>query len=157
MTKERDCASGEALPVEPVTIWENEACNRLALVGESVFRQSVEEAQELRDRQAAYLASLPTDPREVIRAARELMQPTGEEYPDGIEEALHLSYALEALVNEGNLGAQGRSRDAALYVASQVSFALHRAVRQLDRISDILGNPGRIEREGEVAGRDNPK
>lgn len=133
--------------IEPVTVWEDEEAKGHALCAESIFRQHIEETQELRGRHAAYLASLPTDPREVIRAALKLMHPTGDEYPDGIEEALHLSYALEALVKEGDLDVKGRSRDAALYVASQVSYAMHRATRQLDRISDILGNPGRIERD----------
>lgn len=135
--------------IRPVTAWENEACDGLALLAAPNFRQSIEKAQELRDRQAAYLASLPTDPREVIRAALKLMHPTGNEYPDGIEEALHLSCALEALVKEGDLDVEGRSRDAALYVASQVSNAMHRAARQLSRVADILGNHGRLERDGQ--------
>ncbi|SFN46749.1 hypothetical protein SAMN04487859_10330 [Roseovarius lutimaris] len=133
--------------IEPVTVWENEEAKGHALCAEYLFREHVEHTQAMRDRHAAYLASLPTDPQEVIRAALKLMHPTGDDYPDGIEEALHLSYALEALVKEGDLDAKGRSRDAALYVASQVSYAMHRATRQLDRISDILGNPGRIERD----------
>lgn len=132
----------------PVTTWENEKARGLALCAEYTFRERVEHAQSLRDRHAAYLGTLPTDPREVILATQKIMHPTGDDYPDGIEEALHLSCALEALVREGDLDAQGQSRDAAIYVASQVSFAMHRAIRQLDRIADILGNPGRIESDG---------
>jgi len=149
MTKDRVCADTPALPIYPVNNWENNEVKGHALCADYLFREHVERAQALRDRQASYLESLPTDPREVIRAALKLMHPTGDEYPDGIEEALHLSYALEALVKEGDLDAKGRSRDAALYVASQVSYAMHRATRQLDRISDTLGNPGRIERDGQ--------
>lgn len=147
MTKERACASDKAMPVEPVTPWENEEANGHALCAEYLFSEYVEQTQALRDHHAAYLASLPTDPQEVIRAALTFMHPSGDDYPDGIEEALHLSYALEALVKEGDLDAKGRSRDAALYVASHLSYAMHRATRQLDRIADILGNPGRIERD----------
>lgn len=134
-------------PLKPVTHWENAASKGQALCAEYIFREHIEQTQALRDRQAAYLKSMPTDPTEVIRAAIKLMHPKGDDYPDGIEEALHLSYALEALVKEGDLEAQGRSRDAALYVARTLSFAMHRATLELDRISDILKNPDRIERE----------
>ena len=144
MTKERACASDEARPIKPVTKWENNASNGQALCSEYLFREQVEQTRVLRDRQAAYRKSLPTDPPEAIRAALRIMHPTGDDYPDGIEEALHLSFALEALVRAGDLDAQGRSREAALYVADRVSDAMHRATRQLDRIADILGNPGRI-------------
>ena len=73
------------------------------------------------------------------------MHPDGDDYPEGIEEALHLSQALEAMIKDGDLDEEGRTRDAALYVADRVVFAMHRATRQLGRISDILKNPGRIE------------
>ncbi|WP_146136659.1 hypothetical protein [Aliiruegeria haliotis] len=133
--------------LKPVTMWENKAAKGHALCAEPIFRDHIEGTQALRDRQAAYLDSLPSDPPEVIRAALKLMHPNSESYPDGIEEALHLSHALEALVKDGDLDEDGFNRDAALYVADRVVMAMHRATRQLDRIGDILGNPGRIERD----------
>lgn len=133
--------------LKPVTMWENKAAKGHALCAESTFRDHIESAQALRDRQAAYLDSLPSDPPEVIRAARRLLHQGSDEYPEGIKEALHLSHALEALVKEGDLNEDGFDRDAALYVAHRIVIAMHRATRQLDRISDILGNPGRIERD----------
>lgn len=148
MTNERARASDEVRPVEPVTSSENKAAKGHALCGESTFREHIEGTQALRDRQAAYLDSLPSDPPEVIRAALKLMRPKGDEYPDGIEEALHLSHALEVMVEEGDLDEDGFNRNAALYIVDRVVMAMHRATRQLDRISDILGNPGRIERDG---------
>ncbi len=147
MTDERARANDEARPVKPVTNWQNKAANGYALCGESIFRKHIEGTQALRDRQAAYLDSLPSDPPEVIRAALKLMHPNGDNYPEGIEEALHLSYALEALVKDGELDEEGRPRDAALYLADRVAYAMHRATRQLDRIADILRNPSRVERD----------
>lgn len=131
----------------PVSEWENNAAKGYALCAEHTFRDHIERTQALRDRQAAYLESLPRNPPEAILAAIELMHPNGDSYPDGIEEALHLSCALEALVKDGDLAAECRTRDAALYVADRVAFAVHRATRQLDRIAHILRNPGRIERD----------
>lgn len=148
MTDERARANDEARPIEPVTDCENNGSKGYALCSASIFRDHVEGTRALRDRQAAYLESLPSDPKEVICAAYKLMHPDGDKYPHGIEEALHLSHALEALVKGGDLDTEGRTRDAALNVAHRVAYAMHRATRQLDRISDILGNPGRIERDG---------
>ena len=83
MTNERARASSDALPIEPVTVWENEEAKENALCDEYLFREHVEYTQALRDRHEAYLASLPTDPREVIRAAIKLMHPTGDQYRMG--------------------------------------------------------------------------
>jgi len=145
MTKDHATVTNES--TKPVRDWENAGVKGLALCGEDVFQENMQKVRELRDRQAAYLDSLPSDPPEAIRAALKLMHPPGDEYPEGIEEALHLSHALAALVKDGDLDEGGFNRDAALYVADRVAFAMHRATRQLDRISDILGNPGRIERD----------
>lgn len=146
MTKERACANDTARQVEPITSWDNEACDGLALCRDDIFHERIDTAQELRDRQAAYLESLPTDTQTATSAALKLIHPGGNDYPDGIEEALHLCFALEALVKQGDLDAQGRSRDAAFYIVDRVGHAMHRATRQLDHISNILGNPGRVER-----------
>ncbi|SDX21377.1 hypothetical protein [Roseicitreum antarcticum] len=125
---------------EPVTRWENDQCQGLALCVEPLFRGTVAHAEVLRARQKAYLDSLPTDPQEAIRAALKLMSDNGKKHPAGVQEALHLSYALGAMVSEGYLEGSEQSRDAALYVAYQLSDALCRATRQLDRIADILSN-----------------
>lgn len=128
--------------IEPVTRWENKEVKGHALCSDFVFQDHLTNAQALRDRQAAYLNSLPTDPTDVIKAAREIMHPGYvNEYPEGIEEALHLSVALEAMIKAGDLDVEGRPRDAALYVAEHVCTAMHRAVRALDRLNHVLGQP----------------
>jgi hypothetical protein len=132
----------------PVLPHENRKVRGHALCSEGLFRAHVAEVEQLRARQAEYLASLPTDPREAIRAALELIHPNAEEYPDGIEEALHLSVALEAL---GAVSDDDAARAATAYVGACVSAALRRATRQIDLISDILHGTGRILRE--AAGR----
>lgn len=153
MPKERACANDETRPVAPVTTWENEKAKGYALCAESLFRGHVEKVQALRDRQAEYLASLPTDPLEVLKAALKVLHPDAEEYPDGVEEALHLAYALKAMMADESVGEAGRTRDAAIYLADRIAYAMHRATDQLDRIADILGNPGRIERERHLSER----
>lgn len=137
----------EDQPVKPVTEWENNEVGGKALLDEGVYRDHLARVQALRDRQAAYLASLPTEPAEAIRCAEELLHPDCQVYPEGFEEALHLAQALAAMVKDGDLAAEGRLRDAAQYIADRVSFAMHRAARQLDQIGDILHNPSRVENE----------
>ncbi len=128
---------------KPVLPHENRKARGYALCREGIFRAHVAEVEQLRARQAEYLASLPTDPREAIRAALELLHPNDEEYPDGIEEALHLSIALEALDAVNGNGDDACAATA--YVGARVSAALCRAAQQISLVSDILDNPGRLE------------
>ncbi|WP_146188713.1 hypothetical protein [Pseudoprimorskyibacter insulae] len=100
----------------------------------------------LRDRQAAYLDSLPTDPKEAIKAARAIMTPDFEPYPEGVKEALYLSVALESLVNGEGIEGRGLDRDAARFIANRVSTAMFNVMKDLDRLSDVLENPSRFER-----------
>lgn len=146
MTKKRASATDELRHVEPVSSWTNQDVSGNALCAEHVWQENRSRIEDLRSRQRNYLDSLPTNPGEVIDAALRIMHPDGEEYPDGVEEAMHLACALEAMVRDGDLGAQGRFRDAAIYVSERVTYALHRATRQLDKMSDVLGNRDRIER-----------
>lgn len=145
MTNERARANDTP---QPVTRWQNEEVKGHALCYEDLFTEHVEKTKALRERQATYLASLPTDPPEAIRAALKVLHPDGDCYPEGIEEAMNLTYALEAMMKDGDLDACGGSRDAALFLADRVTSALHRATRQMDRIADILGNSNRIELGG---------
>lgn len=128
--------------VAPVTEWENTHASGLALLGEKYYQERLEYVQALRRRQATYLDSLPDEPKEAIQAAWAEMHPEGEKYPDGIEQALYLSYALAAQVKAGDAEDEGRSREAVLWVADRIALGLHRATFQLDRISDILRKAG---------------
>jgi len=141
MPEERVSANDTAMPAK-VTDWENTYANGLALLNEEYFQERLEYIKALRRRQATYLDSLPDEPKEAIRAAWAEMHPEGEKYPDGIEQALYLSYALAAQVKAGDAEDEGRSRDAVLWVADRIALGLHRATFQLDRISDILGKAG---------------
>lgn len=150
MTESRAGANGENLHPERVTDLENERVGGWALCAEPIFQQHVSLVQSMRDRQSRYLASLPTDPQEAIKAALAIMHPSGDLYPDGFEEALHLSYALEAMVRRGDLGEADRHQDTVLYLADRVLMATGRAACQLDKISDILSNPRRVEPDKRV-------
>ena len=140
MKNERVCANSET---RPVSDWENKSANFNALCCEAVFQSNVDHAKNLRDRQAVYLASLPTDPPEAIRAAIETLHPNGEEYPEGVEEALHLSFALAAIVKGGDLDHEGHERDAALYLSDRLCTAMGLATVSLKHTQHILKNSNR--------------
>lgn len=148
MTNERACANDEP---RPVTNWENDEVRGDALCDQDLLDNRLRRARELRARQADYLDSLPRELPEVVRQARKLMRHNSGAYPEGFEMALHLSHALEVMVRHEETDAPGRPREAALYLAMELSLAMHRAALALDRISDVLGNPGRLEREAEIA------
>lgn len=147
MTNERASATNEAQPLKPVTMQENKDAKGHALCAEMFWRRHIESTQELRDRQAAYLDSLPRNPTDAIRAALRIMSPDGKRYPDGFENGLHLSQALEVLLTHGEVDDGCMHRDAALYIAEEIVISMHQATRELDRMKDLLRNPGRIERD----------
>ena len=131
----------------PVTNWENQSVGGIALCSEGLFLDHVEDAKKLRERQAQYEASLPTEPDEVIRSARRILHPNGNSYPEGVEEALQLSCALAVIVRHGDLEVPSPERDAALYLAERLEDATRSAVGKLDRLSDVLSAKSRQERK----------
>lgn len=133
--------------VRPVASWENEKVHGAALCAESLFEDNIRKAKELRERQARYEAGLPTDPHDIILSAKGIMHPDAESYPEGIEEAMHLSTALKVLVRHEELDARSPERDAASYIAGRLESAIQTAAEKLDRLSDILDTPNRLERE----------
>lgn len=135
-------------PIEPVSDHENESAKGFALCLEEHFQSGIAYIRELRERQAKYLDSLPTDHREANRQANDILHPQGEEYPDGIKEAFCLAFAVEAMIKDGGIDEPSPTRDAALGLADMLTISMMRGTRELRRISDILGNPGRIERDG---------
>lgn len=131
----------------PVTGWENERVNGMALTCDGVHKMKIEEVDALRKRQAEYVASLPADREAAISAAMELLHPGAESYPQGFENALHLAKALRPMVESMDLSVPGRDRDAVLWIADCIFDGLDDAMFALDRIGDILAKPGRLERE----------
>lgn len=144
MTNERVRANNATRTLERVSTWENSEVDGKALCADLIYQQHVEKVEDLRGRQEAYLDSLPKDMESAIRAAFQLLHPDGRSYPEGIEEALHLSWALCSMVKEGNLDEEGCDRDAAIYIADRVAYSLHIATRRLDRIADTLRSPRRV-------------
>lgn len=122
-----------------VESYENLEAGGYVLCDQQFFDQHVEDVKALRERQAAYLDSLPSDPVEAIRAAKKLLHPGGDEYPGGLEEALNLSVALEALAKFD--GCEPATSAATAYIAQRVVSLLQDTTRQIDQISDILGSP----------------
>ena len=73
--------------------------------------------------------------------------------PEGFEEALYLSFALEPMIHRLDTDEPGIERDALLFIAGRVRWGLERSAVKLDLISDLLCNPNQIKRE--VARRHN--
>lgn len=144
MTNERARANKEP---QPVSNQENESVMGHALCTDDVFQSHIMKVQKMRNRQSDYRNSLPADPLQAINTAFKLMHPEGEGYPDGFEEVTSLAFALEAFIKDGDIDHEGPRRDAALYIAHRMSAASRRVISQMDRISDVLGNPKGIERK----------
>lgn len=134
--------------IEPVSDWENEMAKGLALCDEKNFQSRIDSIRELRACQAAYVDSLPTDRGEANRQALRILHFDGNEFPDGVKEAMHLAFAVEAMIKDGGIDEPSPTRDAALGLADMLTFALMRGTEELKRISDILGNPERSEWDG---------
>ena len=143
------------MAVEPVSIWENELAHRLALCAEPHFVETVDQIKQLRDRQAEYLASLPSDPKECLSAALGALHQNGSDHPKGLEEAIVLSFALAPMIKDMMAGCHGPERDALLHVVDRIRSGLECAAAELNHVYAILENPSRIERERWMANRSN--
>lgn len=131
----------------PVSRWDNELVQGMALTADGVHAHQMERVDALRKRQAEYLASLPVEPKAAIRAALDKMHPDGWSYPVGFEEALHLSKALRPMIQHLDTSTPGPDRDALLWIADRIRAGLEDAERSLDQIAGILQQPLRLPDE----------
>lgn len=147
MTNQRVGANDEIRELKPVTLRENDAVGGLALCVETVFREKIGHAQELRDRQANYLANLPSDPVHAIKAASQLLHVQGKSVPEGLEEAIHLCCALHSLIKDDDIEDVLYKREAAISISAQTIDTLRNVEAAIGKVSDILGNAQRKLRE----------
>lgn len=122
----------------PVTTWENDRVNGLALAGEAIFRDTVTEAEELRARQAAYRATLPTDPVEKCKAIREIW--ISDDYYSGgtLREAQVIAFALESMVASCDPENVPEEREAMRWLTARLIDCQRAEYRRIDRAMDIL-------------------
>lgn len=137
--------------IKRVSDEENKAVDGHALCAEMFFERHIAEAQALRARQAAYLASLPTEPAEAIKAAQHILHPSGDNYPFGFEEALHCSVALEAMVKEMVRNPLALNERALFFFTEKLVDRLGDTLKELEALSCVLANPARLAREARVA------
>lgn len=135
------------MAAEPVTMWENEEANGLALCSAPLFARKLDLISKLRNQQAEYYASLPTDPKECISAAMGALHEDGSDHPKGFEEALFLSFALGPMIKDMMAHCYGPDRAALLHVADQIKSGLESAATALNHAYAILENADRIECE----------
>lgn len=145
------CHNSTGLPDEalstakPVTVWENESVNGMALSHDRVHQLDMDKIEALRARQKGYLKSLPSNPEDCLRAAARLLHSGGDAYPEGFEEAFFLSFALAPMIKNLETDMPGPERSALLYVADRIQFGLSRFAPRLEEVADILGNPARLK------------
>lgn len=101
----------------PVSLWENEQVEGYALCAEFILNDNRAKVDALRQRQAAFEATLPTDPEAIVDAALRLMHPNGATYPGKFEEALHMAKALRPMIRDLDTANPGPDRDALLWFA----------------------------------------
>ncbi|MEQ9257509.1 MAG: hypothetical protein RIG84_00275 [Roseovarius sp.] len=147
MTNDRARANDETRAVKPVTDHENQSAKGFALCGDKLFEDGIAYIRQLRERQARYMESLPTDFREANSQAIRILHPDGEEFPYGIKEAFCLAFAVEAMIKDGGIDEPSPARDAALGLADMLISSMRRGTEELKRLSDILGNLDQIERD----------
>ena len=146
MPKERVCANSETVSadIRPVSDQENRKVDGKALCCDRALADEMEKIGRLRDRQARFLEALPAEPQTALDASFQILHPDLGNYIEGFEEALHLSQALAALIEKGDLDEDSREQEAAEFVARQVASHLHRTRSQLDYLSHVLRNPKRV-------------
>ena len=126
----------------PVSTYENEKVKGNALSGDRVWQMDLAEIEELRGRQRAYIASLPTEPADRIAAIRKIMHPDSEAYPAGFEEAQALGLALQAMIQIGDVDENNPEvRRAALWIADRMETLMRGLERDLQRIADLCRPP----------------
>lgn len=128
----------------PVEECENEEVDGLALCCEKIYEDRRRETADLRERQAAYLASLPTDPAECLRAARAILHPDGHPYPGHLKETYERMLVISELLKTGDFDSFGLQR-ALAHLADDVANDLRGSLEALRRLSDILAGPTRAE------------
>ncbi|SDE88362.1 hypothetical protein SAMN04488117_101596 [Celeribacter baekdonensis] len=130
--------------LRPIPYTANQETHGLALAADVVYTSEIAQIDRLRERQAAYRASLPTSVeaanREAISVLSDLIEP---DERGGFLEALHLSIALGAMIKkDGNaLGCVGPERDAAIFVSERVSDALLQVHGELEHMNTALRTP----------------
>ena len=140
------------MTAQPVTPWENAEVNGLALCHPYVLEREMEKVQNLRDRQAEYLASLPTAPEDCVAVALGILQGDKEnDLPEGLQEAVSLSFAVRALAAEVTAHMQGPKCDALLFLADRLQERLQGTVDSIKRACDVLGNPAKLAFEKRTA------
>lgn len=140
------------MTAQPVTPWENAEVNGLALCHPRVLEGEMEKVQNLRERQAKYLASLPTAPEDCLAVALGILQSDKEnDLPEGLQEAVSLSFAVRAMVAEVTEQMQGPEIDAMLFLAARLQERLQGTVDSIKRVCDVLGNPAKLAFEKRTA------
>lgn len=137
--------------LQPVSLEENESVQGAALSADHLFEERIADARRLRERQSEYLKSLPSDREAAIKLALKYLENDCGEYPEGIEEALHLSSALVEVLRFSKVSGYQWEPEAAIYMADRIEMAMRQAVVALDRANDALRNPAKIERDSQTS------
>ena len=138
-------ASVTQASVPRVTDKENRAVNGFALAHSRVWGRFLSKVDDARQKHETYQASLPKDEASAIDGALSILRADEmTDLPQGFLRAQHLSVALAALFESGEIPAEAETHDAAHWIAKQVAQDLVTIRAAIDRCKDILSNPGKV-------------
>lgn len=126
----------------PVTDWENEEVHGKALSCRKLFEMDLAKVQALREREAAWQASLPKEAEEACKAALKEICSQDNDWGEPFKEAVYLSFALRPMIMHLRLDDHGPDRDALLWIVDRIQHRLEGEQARMDRVMDILGAPG---------------
>jgi len=122
---------------------ENRKVDGLGVCSEAVFAKCIADATEVRQRQAKYLASLPSAVEDRLTAARREISGDLYEMPDTMVEAGTLAIALRMMLNDSELGWRYRDMEGARWIGDRIDVCLREVEGKILKAIDILQEPAR--------------
>ncbi|AZQ69488.1 hypothetical protein EF888_21450 [Silicimonas algicola] len=121
----------------PVTDWENRSVKGDALAAPAVFAGHAEKVKELRARNEAWWASLPTEPTDALKAIKDTLHPDYDEYPAGFETLLHLSELMTLATAAYDADKGSRTHDALRWASEHLASSARQTAAELRKMSDV--------------------
>lgn len=128
----------------PVSAYDNARTFGLALCCDAVHADKLEEIDDLRDRHAAYLNSLPGDPLEGVKVIEKLV---GDEPDEGLGVAQHALVLIEEVVRNVELDGYPGLQKAIAWLASAGADAVRPVIERNNKASDICNKIREIQKE----------
>lgn len=133
--------------IEPVSDYENRRVHGEALCDTEILKDHMQKVEELREQHKGYIDNLPSEPGAAFHEALKTMHPDSQQYPDGFEEALHLSQLIEEVLRQSDLDKDCALQEATAFAAMRCAEGLVRVQNAMDHISQVLSKAHRASQE----------